>query len=446
MRNSANPRASDFGNTDEVGNTRATEVFTPGDFPEHTYVERASDAFEERLRRALETPGEVVSLSGPSKSGKTVLVERVVGADDLITVTGAGLQGGQHLWERVLDWMGAPTETASTRNSSVGGEASAGASGAVGIPLVAKGGVSGSVTASMSRDSGSEASFGRFGLEQVVKEIANSSFVVLIDDFHYMERTIQTEVAQQIKEAARRGVKICTASVPHRSDDIVRSNPELRGRVQAIDLEYWTVAQLLEIAQIGFPILNVDVQEDAARRLAEEASGSPQLMQASCLDFCFEFGFDERADTMVGAKVDRNSIERVLRRTSSRTDFKSLARRMHTGPKTRGTERKEYEFSDGSIGDVYRCVLFAICSDPPKLSFSYNELQKRIQVVTKSSELPRPQSVYQCCSQLAQIALEMYEKERVLEWDEDASLLDIIDPYLLFYLRWSDALHNLGQA
>ena len=66
------------------------DVFTPNDYPRHTYVNRAvSPPLEDQLRLALDTPNEVVSISGPSKSGKTVLIERVVGVDNLITVSGS---------------------------------------------------------------------------------------------------------------------------------------------------------------------------------------------------------------------------------------------------------------------------------------------------------------------------------------------------------------------
>lgn len=65
-------------------------MFTPGSFPVHTYVDRQDKGIEERLSDALETVGTIVTLAGPSKSGKTVLVERVVGKDNLITITGAG--------------------------------------------------------------------------------------------------------------------------------------------------------------------------------------------------------------------------------------------------------------------------------------------------------------------------------------------------------------------
>jgi hypothetical protein len=66
---------------------KATEVFSPNDTPTFSYVERRSK-FEERLREALSIPKMIVSLSGPSKSGKTVLVNKVVEPDDLIPLSG----------------------------------------------------------------------------------------------------------------------------------------------------------------------------------------------------------------------------------------------------------------------------------------------------------------------------------------------------------------------
>src|SRR6185437_11635881 len=103
----------------------------------------------------------------------------------------------------------------------------------------------------------------------------------------------QTEIGKQIKAAAEKGVRICTASVPHRSDDVVRSNTELRGRVTAIDTDYWKEEELEQIGYKGFQALNVDLAPPIMKRLVSEAFGSPQLMQAICLNFCFENKIEE---------------------------------------------------------------------------------------------------------------------------------------------------------
>src|ERR1019366_5316181 len=94
---------------------KATEVFVPGSYPQHTYVERSAQGLEDSLRDALATPGQVISLSGPSKSGKTVLIERVVGRDLLIPISGASLRSPDDVWNRVLDWMDLPDSTAANQ-------------------------------------------------------------------------------------------------------------------------------------------------------------------------------------------------------------------------------------------------------------------------------------------------------------------------------------------
>jgi hypothetical protein len=190
---------------DEVS-LKATEVFTPGAFPLHTYVERAGETLEASLRDALETPGQVVSLIGPSKSGKTVLVEKVVGRDSLITVTGAGIESAEMIWARALDWMGAPTS--STSGATVGGKlsAKAGAAAEAGIVL-AKASTAVEAAVEIGHEREHVQSYERSGLAQVVKEISGSGFVILVDDFHYMPRNVQASAAKSIKEAVRLGVK-----------------------------------------------------------------------------------------------------------------------------------------------------------------------------------------------------------------------------------------------
>lgn len=79
---------------------KASEVFVPGGFPTHTYVERADQKLQQRLIDGLEELGKFVSVSGPSKSGKTVLIEKVVGKTNLITITGAGVQSADEVWDR----------------------------------------------------------------------------------------------------------------------------------------------------------------------------------------------------------------------------------------------------------------------------------------------------------------------------------------------------------
>ena len=119
---------------------------------------------------------------------------------------------------------------------------------------------------------------------------------------------------------------------------------------------------------------------------------------------------------------------------------------MHSGPKIRGTERKEFDLSDGSKGDVYRALLLALKTNPPTQSHQWNDLSRRVQDICRP-DAPQAASLSTACAQIAKIAKEMYPGQRVVDWEGDpVNLLSIEDPYFLFYLRWSEKLASLHQS
>jgi len=420
---------------------RAVDVFTPGAYPEHTYVPRNEERLEARLADALSVPGNLVSLSGPSKSGKTVLIEKVVGRDLLIPITGATVKEPADVWQQVLDWIDSPSQTALTEvhSKTLGGELDV--SGEVGIPLVAKGQVTAKGSIESQAATTSTATKERRGLSQVLQEIGNSDFVILIDDFHYMSREVQADVAKSLKEAIRLGLKVVTAAVAHRGDDMLRANPELRGRVQTLDLKYWNVDELATIPSVGFGKLNASISDNMLEQFLRESAGSPQLMQSLCLQACFVGGLrSEHEGTFpLVLAFGQDSIKDVLEQTTTSTDYRSVVDVLDGGPPTRGTERKIYKFKDGTTGDVYRAILKALAINPPLLSFTYDTLQERIASVC-NEEPPVGSSVISTCVQMQKLTTERFPKERVVDWDESKPVLDIPDPYFLFYLRWSNRL------
>jgi hypothetical protein len=225
----------------------AKDVFTPGNSPTVTFVGDHLIEKQTVFREALESGNAVIALSGPSKSGKTVLVERVVGKDKLIHVTGSGVDTPGKLWERVFDLIGASVEIKTTEQrgsqekstSSVGSDV-----------FVFKGLIQGelftskqdAVTRSKSVDH----------LQLLIREMQGKDNVLFIDDFHYISHEAQILLAQHIKEAIRQGVVIICASVPYHSDDVLRANPDLRGRIVTIDVDYWQPSVLRKSCRKGF--------------------------------------------------------------------------------------------------------------------------------------------------------------------------------------------------
>ncbi|WP_336801827.1 hemagglutinin repeat-containing protein [Kaistia sp. MMO-174] len=420
---------------------KITEIFTPFDTPTVTYVERGEHKFEARLRDAYDIPKMVLSLSGPSKSGKTVLVKKVVPEENIITISGASLSTADDLWIKALRWMDVPSTTAkSTEQAS-----SKSLSGSVnsGVSFLAKAEVTAGGELAKSTGSSEVSTYEYVSMEDVAREIAGSDYVVFIDDFHYIRPELRSDVGRQIKAAAEAGIRIFTASVPHRSDDVVRSNPELRGRVVALDLPYWSEHELSQIAEKGFAELKVSLGDGIYRRLAAEAFGSPQLMQSICLSLCQVLGYrSPLTELMTLNDLPDGAFNDAMLATSSFADFSKLVSALHIGAKTRGTERKIHSFSDATKGDVYRAVLLAITLEPASLSLPYDEILSRVKGIC-IGDAPVGSSINSSLEQMVAIGEDISPGTNPIAWDGDR--LDITDPYFLFYLRNSDKLSLLAR-
>lgn len=411
---------------------KVTDVFTPNKLPEVTFIDDHLTEKSKYLKEALLSGACVISLSGPSKAGKTVFIEKNLGRDRLLQVTGAGIDSPMKLWGRVFDLIGTPNKVTEASSSAVSGTLSGKAE--MRVPLIGK--AEGSVSGTYGKtDTKSEEHIPDY-LNLLIKELGKTEFVVFIDDFHYIPRDVQVRISQEIKEAVRGEVSFICAAVPYHSDDVLRGNADLRGRIFSIDFDYWAHPELRKIAERGFAALNFQVTDTLLSAIAEEAAGSPQLMQSLCLNLCFESGIYERQDESTRLQNDDALVKRICMRTTASMDYSSTVAKMKDGPKTRGTSRAAHKLIDGSIRDVYPIILFAVSSNPPERTIRYANLQGRIATVCPEGG-PSGSSITGACAHMSDIANDA-ENRVIVEWDVENEVLDFRDPYLLFFLRWGD--------
>lgn len=410
---------------------RATEVFTPKGEPSITYVNDHLIDKGKRLVQDLSAGPCVVSLSGPSKSGKTVFIEKTLGRDHLIKINGAGVKSADALWLKVFAVIGTPikvVETTEKNNTSTFGAKVEG-----GVPLLAKGEVS--VTGAWGSKNAEAAETAVDYVALLVKDLGNTDYIVFIDDFHYIDPEVQQEIATQIKEGIEGKVQFVCASVPYRSDDVLLANADLRGRAYKVDFEYWAHSELTKIAYIGFAAMNLKVSPAIIDALASEAAGSPQLMQTLCLNLCFDVGHELGPDAPVMIEANSDLIARVCRRTTANNDYSSTVAAMKDGPKIRGKDRKSYVLASSQTAmDVYPLILRGIACNPPMLTLKASEFTGRVQGLCTGDQ-PGSGSIVNSCAHIVSIANEA-EGRQVIEWDAERDVLDVRDPYLLFFLRW----------
>lgn len=410
---------------------RARDIFTPGDLPGVTYITDHLAGHADTMMDSLES-NLVVTLSGPSKSGKTVFVEKTIGQGLLVPVSGAGVTSPNDLWARVFAIIGTPLPGSATETNGFQGAAGAKIEGQ--IPFLVKGeaNTTGTWSNSTTYQTGSAVDY----LSTLIKEVGDTGLVIFVDDFHYVSLSSREEISNQIKHAASKRVRFVIAAVPYHADEAVKANSDLRGRAIKLDFNYWRHGDLLKIATLGFDALNINIPLSYIQALADEAAGSPQLMQALCLNTCYELGVRVRPDEPFNANIDLDLIARVCTRTAQTTDYTTVVTLIKEGPKTRGTERTPYLLNSGEIFDVYPLLIKAIAQNPPELTIRYSNLQQRINQLC-ANQNPSGSSVTGACGHVCAIA-NASAGRTILEWDAQHDVLDILDPYLLFFIRWGD--------
>ena len=328
----------------------------------------------------------LISVSGPTKTGKTVLVNRVAGGESIVSIAGSAIERAADVWRRAGEEEGVGS----------------------GEPF-----------------------------SDTVEALVASERVLIIDDFHYVDREVQARIAQQLKDAIARGLKCIIISVPHRSDDPIRANPDLRGRVRTVDLGYWEPEQLSSIADRGFPLLNVGLSTGTRARLAEQSLRTPQLMQLICLEVCRYFGIAGVSEAMRNLTIEDSEFRSIGSTVAEYANAQTSYAILREGPALRGQERTRYRLRDGSSGDVYQILLDAIANDPPLLSLTLTELKRRVaEVVPGQPGGGLAGRVATSVKHMDKLMRERPYPDRVIEWDADRQTLDVLDPYFLYYARW----------
>lgn len=386
---------------------KAENVFKPGAYPEYTYVSRNYEntgiSYELRLKQALRTAGCLTSLIGPSKMGKTILCEKVIGFDNIIEISGADFNTNSDFWAIVAAKVELPYqgEVTTERELNDGN----------------------------SRESDGKKEKYILSKDKIIQYYKDNEKVLVIDDFHYASKEMQMKMAQQLKDAIRKELKVVVVSLPHRADDAIRQNADLSVRLSLINIETWKEKDLKEIALMGFKQLNINITDEVAGQLAIECLTSPQLMQYICLSICILLE-DKNEDT-----VKADMLENAYRFTTVNFNYSDVVNVMSKGPNPRGKKRKLFKTLTGKELDLYGLIVESIAKNPPVMEMDFEILYDRIiNLIPVDAVKPDKQSVKNHLNNLQTILKEKEEIYRAIEWKDGT--VYILDPLFLFYLRW----------
>lgn len=410
------------------------EIFVPGGFPRHTYNPREALQLEQKLSEAKENLCKLVTVTGQTKSGKTVLAKRVFPSEDAIWIDGGMVSTEDDFWQVAIEALELFQGT--SKQSSEGTDNKIGAKGAVEANLlVAKG--SGEIAAELGSTQSSTLTSSQTLSSRVAALVGlkNSHIPLVVDDFHYIPREMQGSIVRALKPLVFDGLPVVIIAIPHRRYDALKVEKEMTGRISPIEIQAWSKNELIYIPNTGFGLLNYFLGEDAKDRLATEAIGSPHLMQEFCRGICKIRQIEhisQRAELHV-TSTEIESIFHDVADTIGRPIFEKLAR----GPRQR-TDRVPRQLKDGRTVDIYELVLHALAHLRPGLvSIEYEELRGAIRVVS-DSQIPQLHEVARVLKHMATIAASDQSSTPVIDFEEEEKKLHITDPFFAFYLRWGD--------
>ena len=411
---------------------RTNQVFVPGGLPEYTYVPRSERQLEEKLRSASDHLCKLVTVTGNTKSGKTVLTEQVYPRETAVWLDGGAFDTEDDLWAEMVEQLNAfpEREESSGREAETGGATSAEGGFNIGV---AKGTGGGAISHSRSKTKSTTRSRRAPTKTTAIRALRESGLPLVIDDFHYLDREVQGSVVRALKAPVAQGHPVLLLAIPHRRFDAVRVEKEMTGRVESVTVPPWEPEELEQIAAKGFPLLNVEAPDSLISKFYSEALGSPHLMQEFCRQLCNDAGVKEttKGKIKLGAPDGGSGIFKEVASATSRVIFDRLTQ----GPRQR-SDRKERKFKNGKTGDIYLAVLLAIANlEPGVQTLEYEDIRASLRDIMDEAP-PQAHEVSRVLEKMADISAEDEASATVIDWEKEDRRLHITDPFFAFFLKW----------
>jgi hypothetical protein len=431
-----------------------SDVFVPGRLPEFTYVDRqprdpetgTEVDLELAVKDYLDERGAILTVHGPTKTGKTVLLERVV--QNPIRLEGQNIRSEDAMWTRIGDQIGVWTDLAEANT-----EGSADRRGATAGATMIFSAKVGEETESSS-DSSSSRSASR-SIDSAVRAALTDDRAIIIDDFHFISRPIQRELVRALKPLVTRGVPVILVSISHRFTDVISAEPDMTGRVRGLGIPFWDGADLLAIAREGFKKLRLFDPSDLASMLQRECYGSPHLMQQFCRELVKADGIRHRSATDPVRAIEPPKNFEDFFRSQADAASKNWFDRLFRGPKERGKPRALWSLGERGSFDTYGLALAAIVDLGAPEAVTKDVIDSRIACLVEE-KAPAPNQTTRSLSHMSRIAkkrvMDSWPDEEELDEEEEDPMglpdtqpvmefveetVHLADPFFAFSLRWA---------
>ncbi|GJL51538.1 MAG: hypothetical protein NPIRA01_27650 [Nitrospirales bacterium] len=418
--------------TMETNVFKISEIFKSNGQPEATYVQRQNGKFENSLIASLNAKGKICLLTGPSKTGKSTLYNRVLQDrnQEPLVIRCDGTINADEFWRKALEEIKFDriAQLQKIKGSKTSGSGEIG--GTIGWSWLAGliGKVSIGVENSMSETQIREKILAKPSPAHLVPLLQKHPIVLVVEDFHYLTSQVKKNIFQQWKTFVDSEISVIVVGTTHHAVDIAFANKDLVGRVALIELSRWETSDLMKIVEKGFHYMDIPISKTVKKTIAEESVGLPIITQAACQQIFLDQKIHQVSKGQqvpdFSKKDSYHSLHNVA--ISSYGQFQDIYERLTMGPRKKA---RKY--------DTYEIVLSAFSKDPQTFLLRRHEIDARL------NELPIPKQQVPPQNSINSMlrALGNFQKKmgiELLEWSEKVQTLYILEPAFLFYLRWRE--------
>lgn len=420
--------------------SKVSDIFKTTGQPDVTYVSRKEGQYENKLKDFLEERGQLCLVTGPSKTGKTTLLKKVLDDQNLVplVVRCTSKMDSESVWRRALEEVDFSRAASISGTSTKSLTGTAEMSGGFGWKLLAQltGRLSVEAASSKSDHEVRELILSDPSPHLLIPILKNSNYIFVLEDFHYLPDSEKRNLFEYWKQFVDEEVSTIILGTSHHSIDIAKSNSDLVGRISYINIESWNESDLMQIIEKGMKYLSSDMELKNRKTICSEAVGLPIIVQQICLQLFRNISIYSVLDARKKKhKFNESEIKISLYNVSQNkySHFQSNYDMLKRGPREKARKYRTYEL-----------IIACYTIDPVEFSLTRKEIDLRMGLLDLAdNERPPPASINSTLG-----ALRKFQEKRgfvLLEWMGSEDRLYITEPSFLFFIRCNARRHGASE-
>jgi hypothetical protein len=262
--------------------------------------------------------------------------------------------------------------------------------------------------------------------EDQIVDYLQASGIFVVDDFHYLSRSVRDEIGGKLKRWSELGIRLFIVGISALNKSLLDIDPELGIRNDPYEMGTQDAQFIDRVVTLGENALNFEFTPAAKSRFIKASLGVPSAIQMICRVACTRSDLFETAPNKVVVDLSMDEIKDAVLR-----NYKSKFQNRLIGL-AKGKQQAR------SVHNTYFEIVKQICT--LELSgIPTSELYARIvKPVSDAAERSRKStSFYNCLNNLSDV-LAQRKLDDVIYFNQESGFISIEDPSFGLYLTLAD--------